>query len=150
MSVRITGDTDLGDAMTPQQAAVDHLDGAAEFSGRLIAVTGDHQEAAHLRLAGEAREKFFKLAHIDEIAHRQMRHRLEAGGPEPHGRLDHLVDRSRRHRAEVDPRAGRRDLRQRGHIGFGRPRCFERKAAHEFGDRRDLVEAVAGLSCCGF
>src|SRR5262245_53037657 len=48
MTVGIAGDADLSDAVPLQRAAVDHLDRAAELTGGMVAVAGDHQGAPHL------------------------------------------------------------------------------------------------------
>ena len=72
-----------------------------------------------------------------EVAHRQMRHRLEPGRAHARRLLDHVLLRPRRHGAEIDRRAGRGRGLQRSRHPARRPRRFERAAAHECGDRRD-------------
>src|SRR5262249_11469467 len=78
MAVRIGGDGDTGDAVTPQRAAVDHLDRAAEVAGGFVVIARDHQHARYGRLAPEAGEKIIELARGRKAAHGKVRHRLEA------------------------------------------------------------------------
>ena len=78
MSVGIAGDADPGDAVTLQRAAIDDLDRAAELARRVPAIARDHQHATHPRLAAQAGEKAIERLAACEVAHRQMRHRLES------------------------------------------------------------------------
>ena len=141
MAVRIAGDADVANAVPLQDAAVDHLDGAAEITGRLIAVAGDHQQAVDVGLVAEPGEKRFEFLSIGEVAHREMRHRFKPGLPEPGCRVDDLGERPVRDRADVDMRAGSDDRRQRRDIVGRRPCRLDREAAREIGDRRDFIGA---------
>ena len=83
-----------------------------------------------------------------EVAHREMRHRLEARRRRSDRRLDRLLRRPRRHRADIDPRAGRRDLAPVRDLRRRRPRRFQRVAARELRDRLDRIGPRFEL-CCG-
>ena len=92
-----------------------------EWAGRLGAVARDHQQAAHARLAGEPVEEAPERLGGREVAHRQMRHRLEPGRGEARRLFDHLLLRPRRHRAEIHVSAGRQGgLERRDVVAFGR------------------------------
>ena len=71
------------------------------------------------------------------------RSRPGAAAP-PHRRL---LRRPRRHRAEVDAGAGRRDRRQRRDLLGRRPRRLEREAAHQRRDRLDRIGPRLDLGC---
>ena len=84
MALRIAGDADGADAAPAQHAAVDGVERAAERTA-LAAVAGDDQYAVDAGLAVEPRQEIVECLDAREIAHRHMRHRLEAGGAQPHG-----------------------------------------------------------------
>ena len=145
MTVGIAGDADLGDAMAPQPAAVDHLERAADVAGGLVAIARDHQDADDSGLAARARQKVVERLGVGEIAHRQVRHRLEARSPQPPRGIEDVLHGPRRHRAHIDAGAGGRDLGERRDLFGRRARRLEREAAHELGDRADRIDAIGGL-----
>jgi len=74
---------------------------------------------------------FVEVAGAREVAHGEMRHRLEAGLAQADGRHDRLFRGPRRHRAHIDARAGGSDVGQLGDVGRRRVRRLEREATGE-------------------
>ena len=89
MAVGIAGDADAADAAAAEHAGIDRVMGAAERPA-FGAVAGDHQHAAHLRLIREPRHEIVERLGAGEIAHRHMRHRLEACRAQPHRGADEI------------------------------------------------------------
>ena len=71
------------------------------------AIAGDDQDALHAGLAVEPRQKIVERAGAFEIAHRDMRHRLETGGSQTDRSIDGFLRRASRHRADIDAGTGR-------------------------------------------
>jgi hypothetical protein len=151
VAVGIAGYADLGDAMALQRAAVDHLDRATKCAGRLVAVARDHQHPPHIGLAARAGEELVERRCGREVAHGEMRHRLEAGSAQQRRGNDCLLARPARHRAEIDAGAGRRDGGDRRDVVRARARRLEREAARECCDAVDgggaLLETGYGGRC---
>ena len=132
MALRITGDADGADAAPAQQARVDGVDGAAERSA-FAAVAGDDKHVVDPGLAGEPSQHIVERRDAAEIAHREMRHRLAAGRPQPNRGRDGFVHGAVRRRAEIDARAAPEQCQCRD-VGVRRPRRFDRKSRHERGN----------------
>ena len=89
----------IRDAVALQQSALDHLDGAGERTLRAVAVAGDDQQAANTRFAGKAREQIVeRIAALADVAHRQMRDRLETGRAHAAANANQVGQRPRRNR----------------------------------------------------
>ena len=108
VAVGVTRDADFRDAAARDQSGVDRLQRAAERAGGLGAVARDHQKLAHTRLASEPVEQMLQRVGGDEVAHRKVRHRLEARRAHARRLLHDLFLWPRRDGAEIDRRAGRR------------------------------------------
>jgi hypothetical protein len=87
----------------------------------MVAVAGNDQNPRHAGLAGGAGKEVVERLLAGEVAHGEMRHRLEARPPQPRRGGDRLVRRPPRHRAEVDVRARGRDARELRHLGVDGP-----------------------------
>ena len=90
----------------------------------LAAVAGNDQNAPHLGLAVQAREKFIERVGAGEIAHRDVRYRLEAGRAQPDRGADQFLCRPVRHGADIDARAARQHGKRRD-VGVRRPRRLD-------------------------
>jgi hypothetical protein len=97
-------------------------------------------------LAVEPRQEIVERGDAGEIAHGDVRHRLEAGGPHQDRRTERFVRRPVRHRAEINARAAL-EGRERSDVGVRRPRRLDGKTVHERGDARDRIEHRLILSC---
>src|SRR6266704_2494382 len=97
MAFWIAGDADLPDGAPLQQAAVDHLERAAQIAGGTITVTRDDEEPLDAGLAGELRQEFVKRRCGCEHARGDMRHRAEACRPQPDRTVEHRLRWVRRH-----------------------------------------------------
>jgi hypothetical protein len=135
VAVGVTRDADFRDAAARDQSGVDRLQRAAQRAGGLGAVARDHQKLSHVRLAGQPVEQMLQRVGGDEVAHRKVRHRLEARRAHARRLLHDLFLRPCRDGAEIDRRAGRQRDLQRCDIRQVRAGRFKRRAAHE---RRDI------------
>jgi hypothetical protein len=146
MAIGIAGNADRANAAPAQHAAVDGVESAAERSA-FRAIAGNDQRTSHLGFAVEPRQEVVECVSAREIAHCDVRHRLEAGGAQPDRGAEHLLRRAGRDGADVDPRAVPKE-RERGDIGVGRPRRLDGKIRHESGDALDRGrERVDRLRC---
>ena len=99
----------------PQQAAVDQFACIAKLAGWLVVVPGDDQQGADARLIAKPPDEPVDIAGAGEAAHREMRHRLEARGPQQRSRHDRFVRCTARDGADIDacaPAARSRPMRR--------------------------------------
>ena len=85
MALRIAGDADAADAAPAQHAVVDGVERAAERSV-FAAIAGDDENTVDAGFAVEPRQEIVERLFAGEIAHRHVRHRLEAGSAHLHRR----------------------------------------------------------------
>jgi hypothetical protein len=93
-----------------------------------------------------SRQEIVERGDAGEIAHGDVGHRLEAGGPHQDRRTERFVRRPVRHRAEINARAAL-EGRERSDVGVRRPCRLDGKTVHERGDARDRIERRLILSC---
>src|SRR5579863_6672536 len=85
MAAGIAGDADAADAAAAQHAAVDGVNGSPQWPA-FGPVAGDDERVTHAGLAVEPGEEIVERSDAGEVAHRDVRHRLETGGTQPHRR----------------------------------------------------------------
>ena len=102
MSVRIAGDSDVLDSAVLQQSALDQLDSGMERAGRLRAIAGDDQDAAHRRLFHQAGEPRGKVLRARKFAHGDVRNGLDPMRPQGRGDGDLLLGGTAGDCADVD------------------------------------------------
>jgi hypothetical protein len=145
MTFRIAGDADGADAPAPQGAAIDGIERPPQRSA-LGAVAGNDENVGDAGLAVEPRKEIIECCEIGEIAHGDMRHRLEAGGAQPDCSAERFIRRAVRYRAEINACAAL-ERGERGDVGIRRPRRLDGESLYGCGDPRDRIGRRLILSC---
>ncbi len=134
MPARVAGDVHRLDARPGQQSRVDQLQAVAERAQRPLPVPGDHQHPAHAGVRAQLRQEAAQRLAAGVVAHRQVRHRLEAGAAHQRRLLHQPPGGNVGQGAQVDPGARGQVAPQGlqlGGLGHG---GLDGKPAHQPGD----------------
>ena len=145
MAFGIAGDADRADAAASQGAADDGVERAQQRPA-LGAVAANDENVGDARVAIESREEIVERRHADEIAHGNVRHRLEAGRAQPDRGAERFLCGPVRNGAEINAAAAL-EHGERCNVGIRRPRRLDGESLHECGDARDWIERRRILNC---